>query len=730
MRADYNVLPFQMSLWLNRAKLSGNVVIVSIDDKTVDSYTRGTAPAGALYPALFRKLKEDKAAIVGLAAVLPRDLGLTDPVLSKLLGRSQPGALDVDDGVLAGLQHDLADAIEEQGSTYLGWTSEGWALAPPDYSSPDPLASGTDRHEADSSPHYGPIGPAKVEGDPGDYGFGRGNDVAHSFGMGNIYPARYEGPPRLLDRAARGTAYLDIETGKASGVTQYVAPALKIAGHYYAPFSIAIASDYLHQAPIAIAFVDWTAAVSIGRTVIPSGWFLYCRPHDAFAHYPAIDVVNGKTPIQDLAGKIVLVGFETRSSPKLQALSGKHYLVELQANAIEDILTKDFTHVFTNDAIVFAVAIPIGLGITLFLAYFASSMSDRRLIVWSIIAVAAVFFTYYGSVVFVLRTYRVYCTWFMPMGFCVLAQTVAFSALLRRRRRIRARMRTAFECYLDPKILESVFSDSKSLELGGESREITVMFADLSGFTAASTKMTPDALTSKVNRYFNYIVQPVDSTGGYVERFLGDAVLGMWGAPLTSEDHAVKAVRAAMAIVDGVRRAREEDEARGEPGFTIKVGINSGIAVVGNVGSENRFSYTAMGEDVNLAARLESVPPLYGCLIVAGEHTARLAEKAYLMRELDWLLVKGADKPMAVYQPLVELDSATAAQNEIVARFAQALEHYRARRFADACSIWDELAAEYEPHPSPSSVMAARSRQLISNPPDNSWNAINVLVNK
>lgn len=548
--------------------------------------------------------------------------------------------------------------------------------------------------------------------------------------MGDIYPARYEGPPQLLDRAARGTAYLDVEAGLASGVTQYVAPALRIAGHYYAPFSIAIASDYLHQAPIAIAFTDWTATTWIGRTKIPAGWFLYCRPPDAFAHYSAVDVVNGKTPSQDLAGKIVLIGFETRSSPKLRALSGKHYLVELQANAIEDILSKDFVHVFTNDAIVFAVAVPIGLGITLFLAYFASSMSDRRLIIWSIIAVTAVFFSYYGVVVYVLRTYRVYCAWLMPMGFCVVAQTVAFSALLRRRRRIRARLRTAFECYLDPKILETVFNDSKSLELGGEAREITVMFADLSGFTKASTQMTPEALTSKVNRYFHYIVKPVDSTGGYVERFLGDAVLGMWGAPLTSSDHAVKAVRAAMAIVDGVHRACAEDEGRGEPGFTIKVGINSGIAVVGNIGSENRFSYTAMGEDVNLAARLESVPPLYGCLIVAGEHTARLAQTAYLMRELDWLLVKGADKPMAVYQPLAELDSATVAQNEIVARFAQALEHYRARRFADACSIWDELASEYEPHPSPSSVMAARSRGFILNPPDSSWNAINVLVNK
>lgn len=206
--------------------------------------------------------------------------------------------------------------------------------------------------------------------------------------------------------------------------------------------------------------------------------------------------------------------------------------------------------------------------------------------------------------------------------------------------------------------------------------------------------------------------------------------MGMWGAPLFSSDHAVNAVRAAMAIIDGVRRAREEDERRGELGFTIKVGINSGSAVVGNIGSEDRLSYTAMGEVVNLAARLESIPPMYGCLIVMGEHTARLARNVFLMRELDWLLVKGADKAMSVYQPIAELDSATDSQMKLVALFAQALEHYRARRFADACSIWDTLAADYEPAPSPSSVMSARSRELIWNGPDKSWNAVNVLVNK
>ena len=204
----------------------------------------------------------------------------------------------------------------------------------------------------------------------------------------------------------------------------------------------------------------------------------------------------------------------------------------------------------------------------------------------------------------------------------------------------------------------------------------------------------------------------------------------IWGAPLSDPDHASSAIRAALAIIDGVRRAREEDERRGERGFTIKMGIDSGTAVVGNIGSENRFAYTAMGEDVNLASRLEGVPPLYGCLIVAGEHASRLAQRDFLLRELDWLLLKGAAQPMAVYEPIAEMDRASDAQKYLVARFALALEHYRNKRFVEASAIWDDLVRRYEPSPSPSSVMAARARELIANPPDEKWDGVHVLMSK
>lgn len=445
-----------------------------------------------------------------------------------------------------------------------------------------------------------------------------------------------------------------------------------------------------------------------------------------------IVIIGGTLPEDDR--KVTSDRFLTRQTGDSAPLAPCGLRLLGESNPASDTVPGVFLHAAAVEAVasghLTTTVRPIVVAMISALAAGAAALAGLYLAPWTTLATVI-------ALAFMLSSFAVVAlqgNYWIPLAVPLLATVgspvVAYVARYLAEERLRNRIERAFGHYLSPVIVERLVNDSNSLKLGGETRLITVMFADLSGFTVASTQMTAEDLTAKVNRYFQHIVDPIDATGGYVERFVGDAVMGMWGAPLSSSEHAVNAVRAAMAIVDGVRRAREEDESRGENGFTIKVGINSGKAVVGNIGSDNRYSYTAMGEDVNLAARLESVPPLYGCLITVGEHTAQLTQNVILMRELDWLLVKGADQPMSVYQPIAELASATDAQKKVVARFAQALEHYRARRFADACTIWDDLVCEYEPAPSPPSVMSARSRELISNPPDESWNAINVLVNK
>jgi adenylate cyclase len=299
----------------------------------------------------------------------------------------------------------------------------------------------------------------------------------------------------------------------------------------------------------------------------------------------------------------------------------------------------------------------------------------------------------------------------------VLAYLVRFLVEERRRRRVQE----AFNHYLAPSIVDRLAESEAELRLGGEQRQITVMFADLSGFTALSTKLPPDELMGLTNTYHTLMVEEVEATGGYVNQFLGDAVMAIWGAPLPDPDHAANAARAALRMVDRVMRAKAEADERGEPGYAVKIGINTGYAVVGNVGAPRRYNYTAIGETVNIAARLESVPEDYGCRIVIGPTTAAAIADRFVLCELDWIKVKGKEEAFSVFQLVAERTTADAAELLYPDRYKAGLECYRAGDFAAAEHLWRQqakhLAGVSHSANSPPLVMATRCIELKAAPP-------------
>jgi len=270
---------------------------------------------------------------------------------------------------------------------------------------------------------------------------------------------------------------------------------------------------------------------------------------------------------------------------------------------------------------------------------------------------------------------------------------------------------------------------------------VTVMFADLSGFTELSGRVEPEVLTHVTNRHLAYIVEQVEATGGYVDKFVGDAVMAIWGAPVEDERHAVNGVRAALGVVAKIRQEQEAAEAKGEISFSVKIGLNSGPAIVGNVGTDKRYNYTAVGETVNVASRLEGVPAIYGCQIVVGPRTEELAKGEFLMRELDTIRVKGREASLAIFEPIVEHAKANEEQIDRVRRYAEALAHYRSMRFAEACSIWETLSREEqetvvsqdgqrEVPSGPSERMAERARSFAAQYPLSPWDGVWVLTGK
>ena len=689
---------------------TGSVAVVAIDDDSISKLGQWPWPRSVM-AGLISTLGDYQVAVIGMDILFP-ELDHVDrerQALAEKLAASGVSEATIAAAMGHGNDAALADALALQGSTYLAYPFERHFLG------------------AEENPVVRRAFVQKIR-DPAPVAYA----VLRPRGpLPEVISANAYLPPiPILARRARGTAFVNVDHD-VDGSLRSVLTVVKFEDVYCAPLFLSLVSAYRNHAPLMLSLTSTAiGGVMVGTTKIPVdeiGRMLvdFRGRLGKIPTFSAINVLSHQVPEEALKGKIVLVGVSAfgLGDRVVTPLGSNVPGVEVQASAVDNVLSGRFvrrSEATEGETWIFALL--LGLAVTVAV----SELSAVRSAIVGLVLVAG----YIAYAQYRLLEGGVMIGVILPATTVIVTDTVLSGYRYVAEDLKKRRLRRAFVHYLAPSIVDQLTEDGTELKLGGEERIITVMFADLTGFTAASTHMSPEALTGKVNRYFDVIVKPVDDTGGYVERFLGDSALCFWNAPLANERHHVQAVRAAFDIIEGVRRAREEDEARGDTGFTIKVGINTGPAVVGNIGSKNRYSYTAMGEDVNLAARLEGVPPLYGCLIVIGEHTAAVAKEEFLLRELDWILAKGAAKGMAIYQPVAPLDRATDEQRELVARFAEGLAHYRAKRFAEACAIWDELAAKYEPAPSPSSIMGDRARHFKASPPPPQWDGVFVLTSK
>lgn len=395
--------------------------------------------------------------------------------------------------------------------------------------------------------------------------------------------------------------------------------------------------------------------------------------------------------------------------------------VFIHAAAVEAVVNGHVLSIASNVAVAALVAVTACAGVALGL------LLTPWLVVATIGVSAAALFGFATSMLW----FDVWLPLAIPLATLVLSPSIAYMTRYLVEEKARRRVEHAFGHFVSPMVVARIDSDPSALKLGGQARDISVMFADLSGFTKLSTKVPPETLMGVTNHYLTLIVEAVESTGGYVDKFIGDAVMAIWGAPAADPEHALHAIRSALVAVDRVLGEKEAAEAKGEIGFSIKVGINSGSALVGNVGTEKRYRYTAVGETVNIASRLEGLPSLYGCHIVVGPETARLAGNEFLMRELDTVRVKDVETPLRVFQPIAETARATPEQNEQVRRYGEALAHYRAMRFTDAVAIWRSLS-QSEPLTTtnqsasinPPEVMAQRAASHAETPPDGTWDGV------
>ncbi|WDP91653.1 MAG: adenylate/guanylate cyclase domain-containing protein [Desulfobacter sp.] len=371
-------------------------------------------------------------------------------------------------------------------------------------------------------------------------------------------------------------------------------------------------------------------------------------PPGTFPYLSAADLLTGKKPI-DLAGKYVLVGssatglFDLRATPFSSTMPG----IEINANIIDNLIQKDpFAYDrYTEIGITYLLVISGGFVLTLILCRLSP-------VAGSLGAFGFLGAVFWGNYYFFFLNNRQVGLTHAAATYVLILVLVSVLNYVREGRAKRY-IQKAFSHYLAPDVVSSLIKQPGKLTLSGEQKELTVLFSDIRDFTSISEKMDSSTLGRFMNRYLTRMSRIIMDNGGTVDKFIGDAIMAFWGAPKDEPDHAGKAVETALAMIKSLEDLNLEFASLGLPRVRIGVGINTGIVSVGNFGSQDRFDYTVMGDNVNLASRLEGTNKTYGTVILVSQATKAAVDGRFEFGYVDEVRVKGKEIPVKIYTPMV-----------------------------------------------------------------------------
>ena len=513
----------------------------------------------------------------------------------------------------------------------------------------------------------------------------------------------------ILQEAAVGVG-ITSTLPESDGVVRRVPLLSQSSGEYYPAFAIEMlrvaAGDSSYQAKINQTGVEALRIPSFETIKTDEYSRVFINPNYVFPTYE-----YAAQSLPDLTGKMVVLGVTAAGVANPVATpQGARYPHQVQASLLETLVAGD------------SVSIPNWLPlvdlVTFFILTLAMIVFSR--IRFSLIYIGALFAAYlylpmylfgkYGIMVDV--TYNVLASLLIYMHI----YTVKFISEFLQKQQIKKQ----FGTYLSPAMVEKLQKNPELLALGGESRELSIMFTDVRGFTTISEHYGEDVqgLTKIMNRYMTAMTKRIIDNNGTLDKYIGDAQMAFWNAPLDDADHAKNAVRTALDMLKDLETFNAEVEKEGIPAFGMGLGINTATVVVGNMGSDQRFDYTCLGDGVNLAARLEGQSKPYGVKLVVGPQTAELVRDVYQVIELDLIAVKGKTEPARIFTIVEDFAPAAERAHNIF------LDHYRAGRWERALTmayemgpVWGgALSAYYE-------MMLERITQLSANPPEN-WDGI------
>jgi adenylate cyclase len=701
-------------------KPSPAIVIVAIDQRSEDLLGRWPFPR-SVFAQTLDFLHDANARVVAFDVAFPEPdensalktlVELKRSAAAAGIGRSNPQFTAQLDSMEAGADNDLklTDAINRFGNTILGYF---FLFDRAEAQSQDPkmLADFLNYLSFQAYPRV--VRPRKGANFEGLEAVGISPDLprlaegAKNFGFYNVLP-------------------------DSDGTVRSEPIVIRYQDNYYPSLDIATALAYTNESLDKVAVVfneNGLERVDLGNTSVPVDPEGMVRidfhgPAGTYPSYSIADLVLHKANPEAFRDRIVLIGptatgiADTRPTPfENIAFPG----VEVHANFIDNLLAGSFIRRGLPENLIdmlflIVFSLPVGVAVSVLRPL-------RSALV--IPAVAALFLVFDQ---FAFSAHGIWYAAFLPVAtlFTTYSLVVSYNFFFEEREK--KAVRGAFQQYMAPEVISQVLDRPELLRLGGEEKHLTAMFSDIRGFTTLSEGLTPSGLVELLNEYFSEMTEVIFKNQGTLDKYIGDAIMAFWGAPLDVPDHAARACRAALEMSAALERLQERWRLQGRPRIDIGIGLNTGPMLVGNMGSQRRFNYTIMGDSVNLASRLEGVTKSFGTRVIISESTHAEVLEVATVRELDMIRVKGKTKPVTIYE-LLGTDDDRERFADLTGRFQEALQSYRDGSWSTALDRFQKLQHDY-PNDGPTRTFVQRCSELIHEPPSDVWDGVYVMRSK
>jgi adenylate cyclase len=464
-------------------------------------------------------------------------------------------------------------------------------------------------------------------------------------------------------------------------------------------------------------------------------WVRYAH-HDPLIYVSAVDLLDGRVPAEKIEGKLVLIGTsatglnDIKTTPVSPVMPG----VEIHAQVLESALSGE---VLSQPSLARGFEFLGALVLGLLVIALAPNLGPARLVAFGALFASLLMGTswyfYIHDRLLIDFTYPLLST-------TAIYLTLIFSSFVREQAQ-RKQIRSAFAQYMSPALVEQLAHSPEKLVLGGEDRELTIMFSDVRGFTTISEtyKHDPQGLTALMNRFLTPLTNAILARKGYIDKYMGDAIMAFWNAPLDDNDHQLNACEAAVDMlerIDELNKVREQEAQDSGHAFlpiNVGVGLNSGTCTVGNMGSDIKFNYSVLGDSVNLASRLEGQTKEYGFPIIVGSKTALAVKDRFAILELDFIMVKGKKEPEVIYAIAGREDIAQSARFQRLRNLTiEMLACYRSRDWDGALAAIERGRRTDEAHTLERlyDLYEARILDYQNNPPPDDWNGAYALLTK